>query len=180
MGCRFVTFSQLLAGSFLCVSSILGGVGGALLLGRRFEQAPQQPERQAPQQPERIVCKELQVESLVLVDHAGKQVGCLRANGANGATLMLGHGAGRPMAVLHIDEIEGTPSALLKLSVPEPAQPPAKPAAATALISLAAGWPRLLLNTASGRQIDLGSTIENPETALSVGEREGDRTKWPR
>ena len=141
-------------------------------MGRQFEQARLQPER--------IVCKELQVESLILVDRAGKQVGWMRATGANGATLMLGHGEGRAMAVLQIDEIEGTPSALLTLSAPEPAPPPAKPTAATASISCVAGWPRLLLNAASGREIELGSTNEDPETALSVGRRAGERTKWPK
>ena len=172
MSCHAITLSQVFKSSLLCVPGLLAGAGGALLFGCRVERQVQQPER--------IVCKELQVESLVLVDRAGKQIAWMRATGANGATLMLGHGEGRPMVVLQVDEIEGTPSAILKLSAGEPAPPSGKPAGASAFMSCVAGWPRLTLNAASGRQIDLGSTREQPETALSLGQRAGERAKWPK
>lgn len=172
MRCHDITLSRLFKISLLCVPGLLAGAGGALLFGCRIEQPPQQPER--------IVCKELQVESLVLVDRAGKQIGWMRATGADGATLMLGHGEGRPMASLQVDEIEGTPSAILNLSAAEPAPPSGKPARASAFMSCEAGWPRLTLNAASGREIDLGSSREKPDTALSLGQRAGERAKWPK
>jgi hypothetical protein len=172
MRCPVITFARLSAATLFCMSGFIAGVGSSMHLGRRLEQSQQQSER--------IVCKELQVESLVLVDRAGKQIGWMRATGADGATLMLGHGEGRPMAVMQVDEIEGTPSATFKLSAPEPVPPPGKPTAAAAFISCVAGWPRMHLIAASGREIDLGSSHEHPETALTLGQRAGERAKWPK
>lgn len=173
MGCRVAGSSKLLTSCLASVAGILGGVGGSLFFGRQSEQAPQQPER--------IVCKELQLESLVLVDRDGKQIGWMGASGDSGATLMLGRGEGRPMVVLQIDEIEGTPSALLSVAAPEPVPPPAEPAPASASINCSSGQPRLCLITASGRRIELGSTTEDPEATLSVGRLgEGEKTKWPK
>lgn len=173
MGIRAVMPSQLLASLLLCASGVVGGMGGSLLLGRPFEQGPQHPER--------IVCKELQLESLVLVDRDGKRIGWMGATGLDGATLMLGRGEGRPNVHMQVDELEGTPSAHLILAAPEPVLPPAKPTPASASIRCVAGRPEVKLLMASDRVIELGLTIEDPETALSVRRFGGkEKTKWPK
>lgn len=155
----------------LCVPGFVGGAISSILLSSR--------EPLASPQPNRIACKELQVESLVIVDRDGKQVGFIRATGAAGATLMLGYGEGRPMVVLQVDEVEETPTAILKVSAPEPAMPPNKPTGAAVFMSCVAGWPRFTLHASSGREIDLGSTPDNPGTAMSLTDPATGKARWP-